>query len=155
MPQIRTESFGEIEFAESAVFRFPLGLPAFEDEREFVFVERPGTAPLLFMQSVTSHTLCFILLPILAVDPEYQLVLEEDQVAILGLSSTRPRIGEDVLCAAIVRAARRPDEVPTANLLAPLVVNFRNGLGVQVIQPGTRYSHCHPLLKTEELAPCS
>jgi flagellar assembly factor FliW len=155
MPRIQTECFGEIEFLESSVFHFPLGLPGFEDERAFVFLDRPGTAPLLFMQSLATPSLCFILLPILAVDAAYELTLDEEQAALLGLSELRPRIGEDVLCAAIVCAARQPDEVPTANLLAPVVVNFRQGVGMQAIQPGARYSHRHPLFGAEEAVPCS
>jgi len=73
----------------------------------------------------------------------------------LGLDSVYPSIGEDVLCAAIVCAARRRDEVPTANLLAPIVVNFRRQVGLQVIQASSGYSHCHPLHAQEEPVPCS
>ena len=155
MPRVQTKCFGEIEFQESSVFHFPLGLPAFENERAFLYLDRPGAAPLMFMQSLATPSLCFILLPILAVDPGYRLSLEEEQAELLGLETADPRIGQDVLCAAIVCAARRPDEVPTANLLAPVVVNFRKQVGLQVIQPAAGYSHCHPLFAQGELATCS
>jgi len=155
MPQIHTECLGEIEYQESSVFHFPFGLPGFEDERAFLFLDRPGAEPLIFMQSLATPKLCFILLPILAVDPHYELFLEDETAARLGLPDTGPRIGTDVLCAAIVCAARRPDDVPTANLLAPVVVNLKRQIGTQAIQPGARYSHCHPLFSQEEVATCS
>jgi flagellar assembly factor FliW len=155
MPQIQTECFGTLEFLASSVYHFPFGLPGFEDERAFVFLDRPGTQPLIFMQSLATPSLCFILLPMLAIDPAYDLVLEDEQARHLGLPGVHPRIGKDVLCAAIVCAARRSDEVPTANLQAPVVVNLKRQVGMQVIQPGTRYSHCHPLLAQEEVATCS
>jgi flagellar assembly factor FliW len=155
MPRIQTDSFGELDFQESAVYRFPQGLPGFEEERAFLFLDRPGSEPLMFMQSLVTPKLCFILLPILAIDQAYDLVLDTEHLATLGLPDPHPRIGEEVLCAAIVCAARRPDEVPTANLLAPVVVNLKGKLGMQVIQPGNRYSHCQPLFVQEELARCS
>ena len=155
MPSIPTKCFQEMDYTDSSLFHFPCGLPGFERESSFVFISRPDTHPLLFMQSVLTPDLCFVLLPVLAVDPRYQLLLEEEALADLQLPPTRqPKIGEDILCAVIV-CARGNQEAPTANLLAPIVVNLRNRIGAQVIQTQSGYSHRHPLVPQQELAPCS
>jgi flagellar assembly factor FliW len=67
--------------------------------------------------------------------------MSAEDIRLLGLWRA-PRIGEDVLCLAVLSI--RP-EGPTANLLAPVVVNLRNRLAVQAVAPDSEYSHRHPL----------
>jgi flagellar assembly factor FliW len=153
MPQVRTAYFGELDYNEGTVFHFPYGLPGFEQEREFLFLTRPHTEPLLFLQSLGNPRLCFILLPILVVDPNYSVTLDADEMAALRLAPGRqPRIGEDILCAAIVRTG---GDDPAANLLAPVVVNLKEQIGMQVIQADSTYSHRHPIPFGKETVPCS
>jgi flagellar assembly factor FliW len=155
MRRLSSHCFGEIEFPDSAVFQFPSGLPGFEDERAFVFLERPDTHPLIFMHSLSQPDLCFILLPVLAADPNYRLTLTADEISELELPQPgEVRIGADLLCGALVSAADRDRPGPTVNLLAPIVVNLKKKLGIQAIQTCSGYSHRHPLPLPEEVAPC-
>ena len=154
MPIVRTAYFGELDYSDGTVFHFPGGLPGFERERAFLFLKRPHTEPLLFLQSLGTPHLCFILLPILVVDANYKVSLDADDLAALQLASGRqPRIGEDILCAAIVRTGG--GEEPTANLMAPVVVNLKAQIGMQVVHTGSPYSHRHPIPASKEAAPCS
>lgn len=155
MPSIRTKWFQEIGYSESSLFQFPSGLPGFEHERAFVFVDRPDSHPLMFMQSTATPDLCFVMLPVLVVDKHYQLSLDEEALAQLKWDADRPpAIGEDILCAVIV-CSKGNREPATVNLLAPVVVNLRERLGIQAIQTQSGYSHRHPLAPQEELVPCS
>jgi len=159
MPCIRTKCFGEMEYSTDAVYRFPHGLPGFETECDFLFLEQPATHPLMFLQSIATPEVCFILLPVLAADPDYKLSLSEEDLALLHLPPGRqPGIGEDVLCAALVCATSEEPCGPTVNLLAPVVVNLEEQIGIQAIQTQTKYSHRHPLIPREseqELVSCS
>jgi flagellar assembly factor FliW len=156
MPQIHTTYFGELDYTEGTIFHFPHGLPGFEQEQAFLFLKRPHTEPLLFLQSLSNPGLCFILLPILVVDPNYEVKLETDDLAALGLNPGRqPRIGEDILCAAIVRTGGGEQDEPTANLMAPVMVNLKDRIGMQIIQADSPYSHRHPIPIGKEVAPCS
>ena len=106
MPGIHTTYFGELEYTEGTVFHFPYGLPGFEHERAFLFLKQPHTDPLLFLQSLGDPKLCFILVPILVVDENYKVNVDAEDLAALHLPPDRqPRIGEDILCAAIVSTA--------------------------------------------------
>ncbi|HUO28974.1 MAG TPA: flagellar assembly protein FliW [Bryobacteraceae bacterium] len=155
MPSIRTKCFHQVEYTDSSLYQFPHGLPGFEQERAFLFLNRPDSHPLMFMQSIATPELCFILLPVFAVDPEYQLSLDDEALAQLQFQSAgQPKIGRDILCAVIV-CTRANQEPPTVNLLAPIVVNLRERIGIQVIQTQSGYSHQHPLVPVEEMAPCS
>jgi flagellar assembly factor FliW len=156
MPEIQTKYFSSTEYQPDAVFHFPAGLPGFEEEHSFVFLERPDTDPLLFMQSTSNPDLCFVLLPVLAVDPKYRLGFTPEDRAVLRLAEERdPEIGMDILCGAVVCAGDESRPTPTANLLAPIVVNLRQRIGLQMIQTQSGYSHQHPLFPREELVPCS
>jgi flagellar assembly factor FliW len=153
MSHIQTKFFGVIEYGTESVYHFASGLPGFEAERAFAFLSRTDSQPLLFMQSLSNTELCFPLLPILAIEPQYHLRLSAEDLAELGFpENSEPKIGVDILCGALV-CFGTPDTPPTANLLAPIVLNLAGHIGTQVIQAQSDYSHRHPLI-AEELVPC-
>jgi flagellar assembly factor FliW len=153
MSRIPTKFFGECDCEAGSLFSFPAGLPGFEDQSAFFFLKIPGAEPLLFLQSVSTRNLCFILLPILVVDPNYVLELAPDELADLHLPlDRRPTIGQDILCAATISSG--DGEAPRANLMAPIVVNLQAKIGMQVIKGESGYSHRHPVRFEEALLPC-
>lgn len=141
--RLETREFGEIEYnPEEDVVVFPEGLPAFEEETEFVRIRLPDAAPLEVLQSRNTRELAFVTVPVKLLDPEYELRAEPVQLQTIGWCSPhRPRIGEDVLCLAIVTLAGEP----SANLLAPLVIHPATRRGCQIIQVDSPYSCRHPL----------
>ncbi len=153
MPQIPTKFFGELDCDPDSIYSFPSGLPGFEEQHSFFFLTTPAVKPLLFLQSLTTRNLCFILLPILVVNPDFKLELTPEELSELGLEhDSRPVIGEDILCAAIVCSGN--GEAPTANLMAPVVVNLRTKTGMQLIHGESGYSHQHSLLLKEAMSSC-
>jgi flagellar assembly factor FliW len=154
MPRLLSKYFGELDYSTEAVFQLPEGIPAFEDQTAFVFLDQPRTHPLVFMQSLVNPDWCFITVPVFVVDPGYRLDLAPEDYASLDLAPELvPQIGSDILCLALVTVSRGAD--PTVNLVAPVVLNLRNRKGVQVIQPSSGYSVRQPLLAREDLVPCS
>jgi flagellar assembly factor FliW len=154
MPEAQTKHFGVVSYDPEAVLRFPAGLPAFEQERDFIAIEPPATAPVVFLQSLARPELCFVTLPILAVDPAYELSMCQEDIEALGLNVERqPRIGAEVACLAILSTPA--DRPPTANLLAPVVVNLATRAAVQAIRVDSRYSHQQPLPLAAGEASCS
>ncbi len=145
MPQTQTQQFGPVEYREEDAIEFPLGLPAFEQERKFLTIEREQTKPLVYLQSIGRADLCFIALPLLMVDPSYQLAVSAEDLRILGLTDLldrgeQPRIGKDVEALAIMSVT---NSRPTANLLAPVLVGKSQTprKGLQAIRSDNRYSH--------------
>jgi flagellar assembly factor FliW len=151
MPGFETEHFGQVPLAPEVEFEFPRGLPGFDERRRFIPLRFEHSDPVIFLQSLEDPGLCFITVPVLVADPAYRLEMDTEDLEAIGLDGSRqPRIGEDVMCLAVVSA--RP-EGPTANLLAPVVVNLRNHRAVQAVVPGSGYSHQHALMP-EESAVC-
>jgi flagellar assembly factor FliW len=149
---METKYFGVQQYGDGALVEFPEGLPGFERERRFLPLEMPDQHPLVFLQSAATPALCFVTLPVLAVERGYRLEVAPADLETLNLDpAVQPEIGRDVLVLAIVTVE---EAGITANLLAPLVINLANGRAVQAICPTPRYSHRHALVAAEA-APCS
>ena len=153
MPELNTRYFGALPYEEESIFHFPLGLPAFEQERRFLPIEPADSSPLVFLQSLARPSLCFLAFPACLVDPDYQLALAPEDRAALRLEPEPPaRIGSDILVFALLSI--HEGTPATANLMAPIVVNVRNRRAVQAIRCDTRYSHAHPCAKLGGRAAC-
>lgn len=128
---IRTPHLGEIEWWAGSELFLPAGLPGFENEKHLLPVEVPAHRPLVFLQSVARNDLCFVSLPVRTICPSYELLLSEDDRAILGIEDGHaPQIGEDVLCLALLLPSGSTVHV---NLNAPIVVNLHNARCVQCL----------------------
>lgn len=139
---LRSDYFGTLECADSGLFHFANGIPGFECEHHFAPVEIPAQRPLVYLQSINRPDLCLITLPVRTVCPEFELDLQPEDAALLGFPlQTALRIGEDVLCLAIVSVDATRE--PVANLLAPLVVNLRTHEAVQAIQADSDWTCDH------------
>ena len=144
MATIQTAQFGSIDYRTEDVIQFRLGLPAFEEETEFLLVERAAMAPVVFLQSLRNPRLSFIALPTRAIDPGYRLAMSEEDRATLGLDLDRqPEEVSEVVSLAIVTV--KEGEGATANLMAPVVIHRMSRQGLQAMQPWTGYSHQHPV----------
>jgi flagellar assembly factor FliW len=147
MAEFETTTFGPIAFEQESILEFPRGLPGFEECKRFVAVQAPQATPLVFLQSIEHSTLCFTTMPMQSVDPAYRLHVIPEDLALVDLPEDRqPSMGHGVLCLAVL-ALR--ESGPTANLLAPLVINLANRKGVQAVAPESAYSHQHRLLPQE------
>jgi flagellar assembly factor FliW len=148
MPVLLTKYFGSIEYRVDDVIQFPLGLASFEDESQFLVLEPAASAPLVFLQSLRLPSLCFLVVPMQGIDPEYKLNITREDLEELGLQTDRqPCIGEQIRCYAVIVVAENGPI--TANLLAPVIINPANRRGVQAIRVDSIYSHQH--LLTEAL----
>ena len=152
MPSFKTKNFGVISYQAEAVVEFPSGLPAFESRRLFLALRFDDSAPLIFLQSLEDPDLCFLTLPVLAVDATYRLQISKEDCDRVGLApEPPPRIGTDVLCLVVLSLR---ESGPTANLLAPVVVNLHNQKAVQAVAEGSGYSH-QQVLVPQEAPVCS
>ena len=110
---------------------FPHGIPAFETQTRFRLTDRE---PLLFLESETIPGLSFLLLPVALIDPDYKLALSLEDHDAIGASNN-----SQLMCLAVITTAE--DSPPSANLLAPVVINLDNGRAVQAVRSDSVYSH--------------
>jgi flagellar assembly factor FliW len=150
MPVMQTKNFGTISYEPESELEFPCGLPGFDSRKRFVAVRFVESDPLVYLQSLEDPGLCFVTMPVLSVDPRYRLKVASEDLGHLGLPPVRqPRIGEDVFCLTVLSIR---ETGPTANLLAPIVINLKTRRAVQAIAPGSDYSHQFELMPEESPA---
>lgn len=127
-------------------YLFPFGIPAFEHLTDFRLLENPAWAPLMVLESESDPPVRFACAPVRLLVPDYQLELSEAEESALEL----PDGGAELILLAILTFPEQGP--PTANLLAPVVLNPAKRLGVQSVQAHFPYSHLHPL---RQETPCS
>jgi flagellar assembly factor FliW len=115
------------------IFHFPAGLPAFENVKEYIFLLKPDTLPFIFMKALEPADLSFVCVDPFLIYPGYSPRLSEADISFLHIDKP-----EDLLMLSIVTVARNRNNT-TANLQAPIVVNFQAALGKQVICDNQHY----------------
>jgi flagellar assembly factor FliW len=152
MPHCATRYFGVCEYQADSLIEFPGGLPGFPRERRFLAITDPAREPLLFLQSLERAALCFLAMPVTAIEPGYELRASADDLEALGLDPGRqPVMGVEALVLAVI--ALSPDGGITANLLAPLVVSLASWRGVQAVRDDALYG-CRYRLAAEQGVAC-
>ena len=137
--ELATRNFGVIVIEEEKVLSFPQGLFGFADAQRFCLIHKPEALPFHWLQSVDRPELCWVVLPLLFVRPDYRLALTAADRAGVNLGAQ-----EDPLLLTVVVVADDPAQT-TVNLLAPLVINEREQTGTQIINEGGGYRTQHVL----------
>lgn len=147
MRKITTTRFGEIEEAEDKILHFAAGLPAFEDEHEFIIVPYDEESPYVFLQSVSTPDLAFLMTIPFIFFPDYEFRLEDDVLESLALENQ-----EDLLLYTLLTIPGSDIREMTANLLAPIVINSRTNEGRQIVLDKSAYRTKHKLFHKQAKA---
>jgi flagellar assembly factor FliW len=129
--------FGRFDVREDSIITFPEGLPGFEKSRRFVLLSSEQIAPLWCLHGLDAPEPSF-----LAVDPAlviagYRKLLSPDDQLRLGGG------GRDCVWLALITIGGGEDAA--VNLRAPVVVDAKRMIAVQVIQNRAQYQVNHPL----------
>lgn len=145
---LETKYLGMVECDENSIVYFPQGLPGFDELRHFVCLEQPEFRPLVYLQSVENPQICFLTLPVRAIDTAYRLEVGRSEETVLGLEGQPVTSGTNLIGLAILTTST--DQDPTANLLSPVVINVASRIGMQIVQAQSQYDWRHPLTATPE-----
>ena len=140
MRKVNTIRFGEVEVAEDKVVHFVDGIPAFEDEHEFVIVPYDEESPYVFLQSLTTPDLAFLMTVPFVFFPDYEFELDDDNQEKLKLYKQ-----EDMLIYTLITVNGGKVQDMTANLMAPIVMNTANMQARQIVLDRSSYNTKHRL----------
>ena len=140
MRKVNTSRFGEIEVDEKKIVHFEKGIPAFEDEHEFVILPYEEESPYYFMQSLQSPDLAFLLTVPFLFFPEYSFEIDDETMAELEIKNQ-----DDVFYYSMITIPNGSIRYMTANLLAPVVLNSENMRAKQVVLEKSNYTTKHRL----------
>ena len=140
MRKINTLRFGELEIEEQDVVRFADGIPAFEDEHEFVVLPYEEGTPYMFLQSMMTPELAFLMTDPFVFFPDYSFELDDENMEKLAINSM-----DDVLVCTLISVPRSGVADMTTNLLAPVVLNRHTMQARQIVLEKTQYTTKHRL----------
>lgn len=140
MSKVYTSRFGEIEVDEQKIVHFKNGIPAFEEEHEFIILPYDEESPYYFMQSIKSPDLAFLLTNPFLFFPEYSFEIDEDTMTELDITDR-----DEIFYYTMVTIPNGSIRYMTANLLAPIVLNSKNMQAKQVVLEKSNYTTKHRL----------
>ena len=131
--ELETTRFGVITINEEDVITFTQPLLGFHVYRHFILLPGPEESPLLWLQSVEDGTLAFLLMDPTLVVPDYTAGL-----ARLVQDELDARDEHSIQFYTTVTVPRDGSAIRT-NLKAPIALNRKAGLALQVILDEPQY----------------
>ncbi|MBR1398315.1 MAG: flagellar assembly protein FliW [Selenomonadaceae bacterium] len=135
-----TLRFGDIDTDEDKIVHFKNGIPAFEEEHEFLIIPYDEESPYYFMQSLKTPELAFLITTPFIFFPEYMIEIDDETIEELDIKKQ-----EDVMLYTLITIPNGSVRYMTANLLAPVVINTENMQAKQMVMEKTRYTTKHRL----------
>ena len=135
MRKVTTSRFGELEIDEKRIVHFKNGIPAFEEEHEFVILPYDEESPYYFMQSLKTPDLAFLLTVPFLFFPDYTFEVDDDSIKELDIKEQ-----DKVSYYALVTIPNYSIRYMTANLLAPIILNTENMQAKQLVLEKTSYT---------------
>lgn len=133
MSKVDSKLFGALRFEDDQIIHVRSGLPGLRHTDRLLPVSQQAIEPFLFFQSIDDPSLALLAVPLAVAKRDFKLYLSiEDRKEIDFGAGEIEQNQADIGAFALVSVGE--DRVPTANLLAPLVISFRNNLAVQAIQ---------------------
>jgi flagellar assembly factor FliW len=123
-----------------SILHFDEGLIGFSECKDFVLMENDGIAPFRLLQSADKKEVGFLVLEPTAVVKEYYNCVPAREWESLGLTPADPHLAF-VIC--MVGSSPKDS---TGNFQAPLIVNYKEMTGRQVILTDSGLSVRQPLL---------
>ncbi|MEA3486360.1 MAG: flagellar assembly protein FliW [Thermodesulfobacteriota bacterium] len=141
--RISTTRFGDISIDETRIIQMKGSILGFEHLGKYVLLTQDEKTPFCWFQSVEDGSVAFVVINSLAVKPDYEPVVSDDDVKLLEIASP-----EDVILFYVVAIRSDPFNV-TANLRAPIVINAKKILAKQIILVDSDYSVQYPIMENK------
>lgn len=138
--KLQTKFFGQIEYEQSQVISFPVGIPGFSEEKRFLLLPFAGSeTAMLCLQSTLTPELAFVVLDPFRFSDSYAPVLQESELQ--QLQAEKP---EDLYYYVLCNLSK-PVSDSTVNLRCPLAINPDMLIGQQIIMDTDEYDMRYPL----------
>lgn len=135
---VETLTWGEVEIADDQLYRFPKGIPGFDEQTDFALIPL-ADEPFVYLQSLKEKELSFLLSDPFVFYPSYEFELPDEEAEELGI--------ENEVVVRCMITLKEQAEQSTINLLAPIVLNPKARLAKQVVLHRSSYHTKHSLLQ--------
>jgi flagellar assembly factor FliW len=136
--QIQTNQFGLIRYDEDKILHFQSGIFGFENLHSYIIIDDEETQPFRWLQSTEEAEVCFPLL-----DP---FLFFKNYISHLPKDIVRSFKDESKLINVLVVVTLKNDQGNmTMNLKGPLILNFKENSGEQIVLNSEKITTSHIL----------
>ena len=132
--------FGEIDFEENEIIVLPKGILGFSQLTRYILLEKEGSGPFKWFQSVEDPNVAFVIADPLSFFPNYKLEIDEKELEELNYTNSRD------LTTYVIVTVPQDASLASADLLGPLVINAKKRLAKQAVMSNSPYTTKHYLL---------
>ncbi|MDG2021939.1 MAG: flagellar assembly protein FliW [Phycisphaerales bacterium] len=140
--QLETTRFGNVEIDDDRVIKFPSGMLGFSSYTDFVLLQPDEQGVFFWLQSTETPDLAFVVTDPALWIPDYKANIRREQMEDLGMTE----IGD----AQVLVVVNKREDVLSANLQGPLVVNVTGRTGMQLVLADKKWSTRFELLRVAE-----
>ncbi len=144
MKKIKSRFLGEVEVDENKVLDLGGSIIGFENYNYFYLLDNNTDPNSLFkiLQSAENEDLYWIVLDPFMLFADYDLEVHDEDIIPLSIEDKK-----DVAALVIITVINGDYQNMTANLLAPIIINFKNNKAKQCIVKSDKYCTKHRLFK--------
>lgn len=137
--KMNTKFLGVIDIEENQVVFFPNGLPGFEGQQKYAYIEIENSV-FSCLQSIEEPGLAFVTISPFLLCNDYTFTLDSDVIGKIKIAKS-----DDALILSLVTVPVGQPTQATANLQAPVVISRESQLGLQMILPEKNYPLRQPI----------
>ena len=141
---IETTRFGNVEVDNSRIVNFPSGLLGFSSYRQFVLLQPDDDGVFYWLQSVEAPDLAFVVTDPALWVADYKANIRREQMSELQMN--------EIDDAQVLVIVNKRDDVLTANLQGPLVINVGNCVAMQLVLAEKRWTTRQEIVRLESAA---
>jgi flagellar assembly factor FliW len=135
-----TSRFGQIAFEEKEILFLPKGILGYSQLSKYVIIEKDEYEPFKWLQSVEESDIAFVIVDPTFFFPDYKLELHEKELEELNFQQMKE------LMPYVIVTVPSDTSQTSADLLGPLVINFKKRIAKQVVMPNSPYTTKHYIL---------
>lgn len=132
--KISTSRFGQLDVPDESLITLRAGMVGFPRDTVYAWIPHKNSEDIAWIQSVHTPGLAFPLLNAIRVGGNYPDTSVASIAEQAGLTFDDPA---DLALLVVLSAP--PNEPPTVNLMAPVVLNSVTRMGAQVVLQGSRF----------------
>lgn len=140
--KLETTRFGDVEIEKDRVVTFPSGLLGFSSFTKFVLLQPDEQGVFFWLQSVETPDLAFVVTDPAMWVADYRANIRKEQMQEMVLN--------DIEDAQVFVIVNKRDDVLSANLQGPLVINVEKCLAMQLVLADKRWTTRHELIRVGE-----
>ncbi len=137
--KVETTRFGALEVDEQSTLQMADGPLGFEGQTQFCLIQHRPDTNFRWLQSMTDPGLAFVVVDPAEFFEGYDIEITDADAEKLALTDAK-----DALVLVILTIGENGESI-TANLAAPIVVNSKSLVGMQVVLQDERYCVRHAL----------